>query len=122
MATSYKKKSATSKKRTKGSPAWAGKASDAGGTIFGSALVGQDPPIIIKPGGSLDITVQNTATSDNLLLDEGIDPKGHHHYAHVHKEKTYKLKKLTFLDIASNKETEVDLPTKAYALLLYYFK
>ncbi len=117
MATSYNKEDAKSKLRKKSERA--GKASRASQTILGSALAGQDPPIIIKPGGSLDLVLQNSSTSDNYLVDKRKDKNGHQHYEH--NEKTYKLKRMTFLDIASGNETDVKLPSAEYAILLYYF-
>lgn len=124
MATSYKKKGAKSKKRTKsGNGRTVAKVGGAPKKLLvGIVDLDQDPPIIIKPGGSLDITVQNNETSNNKLVDKGIGSDGHYRYEHNHTEKEYKLKNLRFLDVASGKLTDVELPSKEYAILLYYFK
>lgn len=128
MATSYKKKGATSKKRTKGSATQTGEVPDADGTIFGSALADQDPPIIIKPGGSLVVKVQNrrigTDPPTNNTLgdprrDPALPPGIHFRYDHNHAE--YKLNRVTLFHPVLGEVPVGPANWDGYEIRLYYF-
>lgn len=125
MATINKEKGANTKKGSKSYATQASKAPDADGTILG-----QDPPIIIKPGGGfapggLTVTVQNisTGTKDCTLGKPklvGIDNV----YDHNHTD--FVLKHVTLQHLASGDETQVGPVDPAdwpkYVIKLFYSK
>src|SRR5882724_4674461 len=98
MATNYDKKGARSKKSTKLA---------LGASRAFTAIPGQDPPIIIKPGSLKIIVGSKPTTPHKNRLKETPISANDYEYGH---NQSYTVQDVTIFDVDSGIETSLSLP------------
>lgn len=122
MATSYEEKGGRSKKaiqkRNKAKAAGVSpKKLSLGAAEPFKPILGQDPPIIIKPGSLSIVVGSDPETPHQNRLKE--KPVHGHDYEYRHNQASYEVKAVMKYDVDADIETPVDLPDD-WEIHIYY--